>query len=989
MKEGLARFGRTPSRLALTAALALTGLGTATAQDQPAASTSAAPEMEEIVVTGSRIKTTDATAAQPLTVVSAAQIQQTEAISAEQFLMKLPSVDFSNGRTANANNGGTGSSQVGLRNLGPQRTLILVNGYRFPFTDYEQNQPFDSVDINNIPLPMIDHIEILRDGASSIYGADAIGGVINVVTKKSFNGLQLDGQVGETSYSDGLRYQVSATGGADFEKGNFLVNISHDYQDPITTAARVWAVSQHPEADVNNYDNLSSRLTGLVGLIGSGANQHSWYFPAGFSSAIRASQAYTLGFPIDSKGIAYGGGGLTPGDIAIPGAGVFFDFLPTQGLVAGFQRTQANFTGRYDVTDNVTVVMEGFYTNRQSHEVLNPEPLGYNVPTPQFPTMFSPAFLPNGQLNPYNPTNQPNAAALYGASAVHTDVPILTRRFENGPRNYTDDVNTYRFRVGLEGTVFNDYNWELGYFYGKSSATYNVANETNFFHLSQELGMNACGSAPGCSVANFFGYNTLTPAQAAYLDFTNTDTSEENQNDVYGNIAGPIPFIPELQGGPIKASVGFEYRTDSMFDHPDSLVSQGDAAIYSLPTQGNYATSSLYAEVNAPILKDEPFAKLLSVDVSARYDYNTIFGRALTHKVDIDWAVNDDIRFRATNSTGFRAPQLKELFAGKSIGEIGGADPCQPGGQFAGTAACLASIAAAGGTPANVPKLNQITEAIGGNPALHPEVSQEWTLGTVITPTVLKGFSMAVDYYRIFIRNEISNYDANQLLSACYGGTPYLVSQAQACAFVGPRTPGTASLGIVQALNANIGAQQTDGIDVDMSYSVDAETVGLPLTGTFLINGQANYLINDNLLAGGNVTAQAGTYDLYGGDAAEPRWKALLTLGYSQDNWSVSWSTRYYGGVKNVSRASDCEGGSVPCPAVGAGDYEGNEAAGVFYHDISATYSFDKYTVVVGVDNLFDKDPPFLFPTGQSNAAGAAGYDFVGRFVYMRASAKF
>ncbi|GGF50157.1 TonB-dependent receptor [Aliidongia dinghuensis] len=951
----------------------------ALAQSAPSQVAQAAPQTETIEVTGTRLKNTDAQSANPITVVSSEDIQKQAATTVEQVLLKLPSVDFNGGLTANSSNGGLGESQVSLRNLGPQRTLVLLNGQRFPFTD-NNNASFSAVDLNNIPLSMIDHIEVLRDGASSVYGADAIGGVINIITKQHFNGVEIGGEVGETSYGDGLRHSVYSTAGADFDRGNILINVSTDHTDALFGKDRSWAVSQHPEADVNSYQNLSSRVTGAVGVI----NGSKYYFPSGLNSGVPASAAWTLGSVQVSPGV-FAGGGISPGDLGFQGGGVSFNVLPTQGLTAGLDRQQLNFTTHYDLTPNVTAILEGFYTNRQSNEQLNPEPTGYNTPTPQFPNgFFSPATLPDGTPNLNNPTVV-NPGAFGLASGVN--VPILTRRFENGPRLYKDDVNTYRIRAALTGTVLGKYDWEAGYLYGKSAGTFNVYNETNFYHLSQELGMNACGSAPGCSVANVFGYNTLTPAQAKYLSFTNTDTSEYTNQEAYGHIGGPVYDLP---AGPLNAAVGFEYRTESMFDHPDSIVSQGDGAIFALPTTGNYATSSGYVEVNAPLLSNLPFVKMLTADASGRYDYNTTFGKSLTYKVGLDYAINDDFRLRGNHSTGFRAPQLRELYSGLSQGEVGGVDPCVTGGTFAGSAACLASLPP-GVTTATLTKINQITEATGGNPGVHPETSQEWTFGGVATPHWIPGLSVSVDYYTVLIRNEIGTLDAQSLVNACYGGVPYLVSQAQACKLVGPRTAGTGSLGVVQALNANVGAENTDGIDLDLAYGIDTAKLGLPAWGHLDFTGQVNYLLSDEVSSGGNTVKQAGTFGFGNGDDAEPRWKALLGTTFRRDNWSVNWTTRYYGGVKNVSRAADCS--SLPasgiCPTVGAGDFEGNEAAGVFYHDISGTYQYKNVNVTVGVDNLFDKDPPFLFPTGQTNAAGTAGYDFTGRFVYMKASIKF
>jgi len=450
-----------------------------------------APQTETIEVTGSRLKNTDAASANPITVVTSEDIARTAATSVEQVLMKLPSVDFTGGTTANSSNGGVGASEVGMRNLGPNRTLILLNGQRFPFTDTQGTT--DAVDLNNIPVSMIDHIEVLRDGASAIYGADAIGGVINIITKQHFNGVEIGGSVGETSYGDGLRHSVYSTVGADFDRGNILINVGTDHTDQLLGADRAWAVSQHPEADINNYDNVSSRVTGAIGQI----NGQKYYFGLnGINDPILATNAYTLGATQVSPGV-FSGGALSPGDLAIANAGVYFNVLPNQGLTAGLDRQQMNFTTHYDLTPDVTAVIEGFYTDRQSAETLNPEPLGYNVPTPQFPGgMYSAATYINsaGQTvaNPYNPT-----VANPGLFGAPSNVPILTRRFENGDRQYRDDVETYRIRAGLQGTLFSKYDWEVGYMYGKSTARYDVYNETNFYHLSQELGMNPCGTSPG------------------------------------------------------------------------------------------------------------------------------------------------------------------------------------------------------------------------------------------------------------------------------------------------------------------------------------------------------------------------------------------------------------------------------------------------------------------------------------------------------------
>jgi outer membrane receptor protein involved in Fe transport len=949
-----------------------------------------APQTETIEVTGSRIKNSDAASANPITVVSSEEIAKTEAVTVEQFLRKLPDVDFTGGISQNDNNGGNGASNLGLRNLGPARTLILVNGQRFINTDAQGSST--AVDLNNIPTSMIDHIEILRDGASSAYGADAVGGVINIITKQHFNGVEVGGGVGETSYGDGLRYNVYSTVGADIDRGNILINVSHDHQDAINSADRAWSTNQHPEADINNYDAVSGRVAGAQGVInpsgtGAGAgDRYFWYSQNPSTGPILSSQAYTLGNPRDA--IAFSGGQLPPGDVAIPGLpneGVFFDFTPTQGLVTGLDRTQVNFTSHYDLAPNITALFEAFYTDRQSHEILNPEPLGAGTPTPQFPSAFLvPAFLPGGAENAANPTTLAygaangiagyNPAALFGAGNVDTAVALSTRRFENGPRLYNDDINTSRLRAGLEGTIWGQYDWTVGYMYGKSAADYTIANEANFYHISQQLGINPCGTAvsQGCSTANYFGYNTLTPEQAKYSVFSNNSQSTLEMQDAYGNISGPVYQLP---AGPLNAAFGFEYRTDSIDNEPDPVTAAGDAAVFQLPTQGSYATSSIYGELNIPILSNLPFVKALTGDVSSRYDYNTTFGRALTYKAGLDYAINDDWRLRGNHSTGFRAPQVKELYAGAESDSPTGTDPCAVNPA---SAQCQADFKASG-LPATVtpPSVSQLPAQLGGNPSLKPETSQEWTFGGVATPHWVPGLTVTTDYYTVLVRNEISTYDPNALLSACYSGTAYVVSQAQACKLVafGHRAA-DGSQGLINLQNVNIGDELTSGIDFTAAYGFDAAKAYIPVPGHITLTGSVNYLLEDTTSAGGVSVKNAGTFNVgTGGGVGEPRFKALLDATYAQDSWSADVTERYFGSLHQVSTADS------------PGDFEGNQAPGVFYTDISFSYKYKNVGVTIGVDNLFDKDPPFI---GSSNLTLTdAGYDFTGRFIYSKFTVKF
>ena len=983
---------RLAGSVALVALMPVFAPGSAFAQtaDQSA---QAAPPTETIQVTGSRIKNTDVQSANPITVVSSEDISKTEAVTIEQYLRKLPAIDFTGGISQNDNNGGNGASNLGLRNLTPQRTLILVNGVRFPLTDSLASA--NAVDLNNIPTSMIDHIDILRDGASSIYGADGIGGVINVVTKQHYNGVEVGGSVGETSYGDGLKYSVYSTMGSDFDRGNILVNVSHDHQAEINSGDRAWAIDEHPLAGPFSYDSASGRIPGAQGVVNPGGlnggtpTRYYWYGTGSNASStlpILPGNVCTPGNPgLPIAGGACAGGGLPPGVFGFTGVPeLFFDYLPTEGLVSGLDRTQINITAHYDLAPNITAILEAFYTDRQSSEHLNPEPIGAGTPTPQFPSAFLiPAFLPGGAINPANPTTAPNAATLFGAENVDTPVALSTRRFENGDRLYTDDISTMRIRAGLEGTLLGKYDWSVGYFFGRSYANYSVANEANFFHISQMLGINPCGTAvaQGCSTANFFGFNSLTPSQAAYMIFDNKSSTDLQMQDAYGNLSGPIYQLP---AGPLAAAFGFEYRTDGIDNRPDSVIANGDGAVFQAPTSGSYATASTYAELNIPILANMIAVKTLTADASARYDYNTIFGRSLTYKMGLDWAIDDDFRLRGNHSTGFRAPQVKELFAGAESSSPTGTDPCQSNGAFAGNAQCVLdfqlSHLPAGTSP---PHISQLPAILGGNPALKPEGSSEWTFGSVVTPHWVPGLTATLDYYVVKVRNEIGTYNAVGLLDDCYGGVPYIVSQATACSLVnfGHRAA-DGSLPLISTINVNSGDETTQGIDTTVTYGFDTDKIGLPVPGHFQVTGSAEYLLKDTLTAQGTSVKQAGTFDINtNGGVAEPRWKALVDMSFSQDAWSVDWAERYYGGVHQVSTNS----GSFVAPD--PENFNGEQTAGVFYSDISGTYQYKNVTLTVGVDNLFDKDPPFLQSSVPS--IGDAGYDYTGRFVYMKGVVKF
>jgi outer membrane receptor protein involved in Fe transport len=357
----------------------------------------------------------------------------------------------------------------------------------------------------------------------------------------------------------------------------------------------------------------------------------------------------------------------------------------------------------------------------------------------------------------------------------------------------------------------------------------------------------------------------------------------------------------------------------------------------------------------------------------------------LTYKANFDWAIDENFRLRGTRSTGFRAPEVTELFGGQFLTDPGGVDPCDiaKGGAPNGPGSqCFKDLTKAGLTPAQIATfsdpITQIATLEGGNTALQPEQSQEWTFGGIFTPKWVPGLSVTLDYYTVLIRNNINT--ANDPLGACYipGATPS--GLANPCAGV-IRSPGTGVLSTVADPLINLGAQNTDGIDFGADYTFDTALIGLPNLGHVNLSGQGTYLLSNNTIINGVVAQEAGTYSVID-DTASPRWKAELAGTFSRDNWSTTLTERYYGGVKPDQATQQGEG--TPLDGLGA------EAAGVFYTDLSGTYNYKNLTVTVGVDNLFDKQPPALIGGASiTQAVDGANYDFVGRFLYMKTSIKF
>lgn len=979
----------------------------------------AADTIETVVVTGSRIPMNNLTNPSPVSVKDAAAIEMTAAYSLEDVLKTMTGTDGS-GLQNNSNNGGVGLSTISVRGLGAPRTLVLIDGQRLvPIFVGSTSTP----DLNSVPISMIDRVEVLRDGASSVYGADAVGGVVNLITKKDFEGLQLNVDGGTSQHGGGDQYSFSGTLGVNTDRANVTINATYQAEGAIGQWQRDWSKA------LTVHGIRGSILRSQLPTLQDSNSSITWI----------DGTAYDFSDPATA--------GLVPCTNYVGGRirlNASCD-TPEGGwntLQGSLDRTQISINGHYDITNNVTFILQGSFTDRRSGQQLRPEPLlgdsifsyNENTGTILYPGFYVPAdprwgytgLAVTGAASPLPAGNQACPDKTPGATCFDTyATPILF-----GPRTYRQTSDTYRIRAGLEGNLFTDYHWEIGYVQQRNEDTNRIFNTGDFYHLAEAVGQIPCVDVPGGCVydpgfgydipkapPNFYNIDNLTPEQVAYLKYTDTDTNKSIENYAYADLHGPVFDLPWSGGGTVQAAVGVERRWEHLEDHPDKQVILGYGPGRTEPTGGGYGVYGVYAELQIPLLKDEFLAKSLDLSTSGRYDHYSTFGDATTYKLAANWSVTDDIRFRASYSTGFRAPSTAELFGGNAVSfnTVSG-DPCdsrtvinnnanmpntpaEAAARLAPGTQCFAALSAAGLTPAQIavyqsPENNLTTDQrpllLGGNPNLSPEKSHGWTVGTVVTPTFMPGFSAGVDYYETTVTNAIQGgggvpgaIGLDTFVLECYAVPPGPQS-AFACSQI---RHGVNGIQIINGQNANLGFNKVSGLELQLNFDTAAADLDLPIPGSFVINLEGtrefqNILVIPN--PGGFTVNYTGTYNL-GNEVNDPGYRANASIDWNMDEWSVHWDTLYASSTRDLFGAPKVFGTML------ADNWNSNLSFAYALGEIFPDWGTKNNTrIIVGINNIFDANPPFLRNDSicKCNSMAGAGYDFVGRFFYTRLQIK-
>lgn len=898
-------FKRNPLATAVGVLLCTGAVSSSQAQESQTEPVSGqAATMETVRVTGSHIKRAQISGVGPVTVVDAETIQRSGATTVETLLQRLPASAGFAGNQTNAYwaGNGYGTTQVNLRGLGISRTLVLLNGRRIVNGGTGANA---SVDLNVIPVALIERIEVLKDGASAIYGADAVAGVVNIITKKNFEGAQLGARYGETFQGDGADYAFDLSWGTRSDRGSLMAAISYSESEAVNMASR--APCGLGEVD------------GRLECVGSSAT---------IGGRARLADGTTVNFNQDPNG---------DGNSYEPYSAIHnYNGNPSLNAVHPIKRLSFSAFGDMVLSEDLNLFTELMFTNRRSNQLATPGSLG------QYRAMNIAAD------HPTNPTGQ--------------DLVLQRRRLEEaGPRHFYQETDTFRAVLGLEGRFGTGWEWNAAINWGRNTGIDGSSNVANLDRVDQTLNTAICSTAPGAAIpcADYLGYGDVTREALDYILFTTRDTGGNEQRSFTANVSGQLFEMP---AGWVGFAAGVEARKDSGWRDPDQLTQLGIANSNAQQRiDGEYEAREAFAEFAVPLLQGLALADSLTLNAAVRYSDYDLFGSDTNYKVGLDWQVVPSFKLRGIYSTAFRVPNVPELFGGVSEGNLTTADPCS-GWSAQPASSTLYQNCQAHGVPVGYTQLgNTILTTTGGNIDLEPEDARTTTLGAVWTPGFASGLTLTLDYYDIKIDNAIRSVAGSTKLSLCYS-TPNLAHPfCDSSNFT--RNPVTGEVDFLSAQPVNTASERVSGIDLGMLYEFDMADWDTTL------NFDLSYLDRYDSVPypGGERIDYAGK--ITGGQGSFTHWRAFTSLTMARDAWSGSYSLQYIGPADDINAAP--------------GDI-GDHAPSVTYHNVQLKHAVtEAFDVSLGIDNLFDKDAPFIQSYTDANT-DTMTYDLLGRRWYAR-----
>lgn len=890
-----------------------------------------AQETQRVEITGSSIKRVDSETALPVQIVTKAEIAQSGVTSTQDLLASISAVS-AGGSISNASGAGTstgGLSTISLRGIGDSRTLVLVNGRRLA--------PFASgggtvVNVNSIPLAAIERVEILKDGASGIYGSDAMAGVVNFILKTKYDGIEISSQLGSpTTSGGGQNGRASIVAGFGTESGiSGVVSGSYEKEKALFGKDRSYAKS------ANNFPYYGA------GATGQGNIQGTWT-PGGGDDQATGGSAY--GNPLAASGQCSSiGMVLYPGKSAKKQQYCAYDSGPDVGLTP--DRELINFTGNlnYKVNDNLQLFADGMYSQSKVTQTFQASPARSDF----FDTdaLFDTKKVDRALLlYPNNPAYQtiavPYLNQIGQSSMIGKPLAITARVKDFGQRSGVDTADQYRMVIGAKGTIANQ-DYEVAYATNKSKLTSNVTSGY-FSQVAYAQAINDPNSgwnpwAPG-GVQNAALTSKIQAAAFAgdYLSATSKlDTFD-------AKIAGDL-F--NLGSAPVQYAAGAQSTKQNYALNPSQVYIDGDIAGLGgtiVPLDKSRTINSFFAEVNVPVLKN------LDGNVSVRNDRYSDVGNTTNYKANVRYQPVKSVLLRTSYGTGFRAPTLVDLWYPQTLGTSA---------QFDDPTTNQFSI--------------QANQKSGGNPNLKPEKSKQFSMGIVLQPT--NTLSLSLDWFRIRISDYISTPTEQEIVDGFRRGDPTYANSVIVDA--------SNNITRLIAITANAGTADVQGLDVAANWKDKFSFGGLNvnLNGTYMnkfdqtspggqLFGKVGTLVND---IGGTATPVIGSNS--GGVIL--RWKHQLSATWTRDAWATTFIQNYSSSYRTKNTTQD-----LP-------NFIGDSQI----YDLNVTYTGIKNaTLAVGVKNLFDKKPDVFIPATNQFQSGydIYQYDPRGRFLYVTASYKF
>ena len=962
VKKGPNMFNKHPLATAIGSVALASAFAGAGALPQIALAEEA--QLEEVVVTGSRIRRADYVANAPVATLGADQIELTATVNTEQLLNTMPQMVPGFDRTSN--NPGNGTATVDLRGLGSNRTLVLINGTRAVPTTQG-----GSVDINNIPTALIERVEVLTGGASAVYGSDAVAGVVNFVLKDDFEGVSFNVMTEQTEENDAELTSVDLTIGGNIAdgRGNVVINAQYTDRSDLFQGDRGFAnFAQFDDTDANGNPILING--GSSGVPGTSI------FAGGLS-----------GFS-PSSGIVFGDNGEARPFVTGGDNNDFYNYAPVNYIQLPQTRFQANALGHFDVSDKIQVYGRMMFTQSKVPQQLAPTPI-FQAGA-EFTLDGSP-FLPAA-------TQQVLSDAL--GSGVDSDgdgiddtaTAFVRRRLvEVGPRISDDKYTNFQLLAGVRGDI-GETGWTYDVYVseGEVSNSNTQSGNVNRDRFLQALQLDLAadptggtcvdtannGSTVGCAPMNIFGPGNISDDAAAFLRTAVAAEGEFEQRVWAASFAGDLFNLP---AGAVAAAFGFErIELRSDFRPSQDLAAGTIAGFNGSPASGGaFDSDAFFGELLVPVVRDLPMAEAIDLELAYRTtDYSTV-GSVDNYKIAGSWTIVPQVRVRGGFNTAIRAASIGELFAPQSEGFPGASDPCA--GESAPVDAATAAICTATGVPAGAvgsvaidPAAGQIRGLFGGNPNLSEEEADTITVGVVIEPDwFVEDLTVSVDYFDIKIDGAIASFGGgvNNILNVCYDATNAAGGVGSPfCNAVNRRADGT--IEFVEATSQNIAEVTLKGFDLQASYSRDL------FGGDMQVNYVGTYTTESTTVpfAGGDPIECEGQFGLDCGEPL-PEYKHRMTFNWSKDKITSQLLWRYVGEVKDDDVDTT---------------YFIETIDGTHYFDGVVSYAVtDNYRVSLGVDNLFDEKPPILGDNQEQANTYPATYDVFGRTYFLRASANF